>query len=68
MLNSVHFWSGGRSADAQYVAVSSQDGYCSLLAFGKDELGTRLSTSGNLFYLLNSCFSIPLLPEAPCAL
>lgn len=33
------------SADAQYVAVSSQDGYCSLLAFSKDELGTGLPTS-----------------------
>ncbi|KAG0572873.1 hypothetical protein KC19_VG131500 [Ceratodon purpureus] len=31
------------SADGRYVAVSSQDGYCSLLAFSKDELGTRLS-------------------------
>ncbi|KAG0596949.1 hypothetical protein M758_UG298400 [Ceratodon purpureus] len=35
-------WSG----DAQYVAVSSQDGYCSLLAFSKEELGTILSSSG----------------------
>ncbi|KAG0596954.1 hypothetical protein M758_UG298400 [Ceratodon purpureus] len=34
-------WSG----DAQYVAVSSQDGYCSLLAFSKEELGTILSSS-----------------------
>jgi hypothetical protein len=26
--------------------VSSQDGYCSLLALSKDELGTKLTTSG----------------------
>lgn len=51
-------WFVRRSADAQYVAVSSQDGYCSLLAFSKDELGTRLSTSGNLLSLLNSCLFV----------
>lgn len=32
------------SADAQYVAVSSQDGYCSLLIFHGNELGTKLSS------------------------
>ena len=51
------FRSACRSVDAQYVAVSSQDGYCSLLAFSKDELGTRLSTSGSTLPLLNSNIS-----------
>lgn len=33
------------SVDAKYVAVSSQDGYCSLMALSKDELGTKLTAS-----------------------
>ena len=39
-------WSHRRSGDAQYVAVSSQDGYCTLLAFSDDELGVQLPCSG----------------------
>lgn len=35
-----------RSSDAKYLAVSSQDGYCTLLEFENDELGSRVSLSG----------------------
>jgi hypothetical protein len=41
-------WSFGRSADGQYVAVSSQDGYCSLLAFSDAELGVQMPSNGTL--------------------
>jgi len=33
------------SADGQYVAVSSQDGYCSLLAFSDAELGVQMPSN-----------------------
>lgn len=35
-----------RSSDAKYLAVSSQDGYCTLLEFENNELGSRVSLSG----------------------
>lgn len=31
-----------RSPDGQFLAVSSYDGYCSVLAFDKGELGTAV--------------------------
>ncbi|XXG60792.1 hypothetical protein AAC387_Pa04g2617 [Persea americana] len=33
------------SSDAKYLAVSSQDGYCTLLEFENNELGSRVSLS-----------------------
>jgi hypothetical protein len=39
------------SADAQYVAVSSQDGYCSLFSFTDAELGVQMPCSGT--FLIN---------------
>ncbi|KAG9457244.1 hypothetical protein H6P81_001752 [Aristolochia fimbriata] len=33
------------SSDAKYLAMSSQDGYCTLLEFEDDELGTPVSTA-----------------------
>jgi hypothetical protein len=44
-------WSFDRSADAQYVAVSSQDGYCSLFSFTDAELGVQMPCSGT--FLIN---------------
>lgn len=35
-----------RSSDARYLASSSQDGYCTLLEFDGDELGTPIVLSG----------------------
>lgn len=38
-----------RSFDARYLALSSQDGYCTLVEFEKDELGQPSSSLGLLF-------------------
>lgn len=35
-----------RSPDAQYLALSSQDAYCTLVQFENNELGSVLSLSG----------------------
>ncbi|XP_044469281.1 chromatin assembly factor 1 subunit FAS2 isoform X2 [Mangifera indica] len=35
------------SPNSQYLAVSSQDGYCTLVEFENDELGLPISLSGN---------------------
>jgi hypothetical protein len=55
-------WSSGRSADGQYVAVSSQDGYCSLLAFSDAELGVQMPSNGT--FQIES----PPLPCSMCSL
>ncbi|GAV87154.1 WD40 domain-containing protein [Cephalotus follicularis] len=34
------------SSDGRYLALSSQDGYCTLVEFEKDELGSPISLSG----------------------
>lgn len=39
-----------RSPDGHYLALSSQDGYCTLLEFEHDELGSSVSLSGLLFF------------------
>ena len=39
-----------RSPDGHYLALSSQDGYCTLLEFEHDELGSPVSLSGLLFF------------------
>ncbi len=44
------FFPYSRSADARYLAVSSQDGYCTLLEFEKDELGVMVPLSGLLLF------------------
>ncbi|TYK00180.1 chromatin assembly factor 1 subunit FAS2 isoform X2 [Cucumis melo var. makuwa] len=36
------------SADAHYLALSSQDGYCTLVEFENDELGLPFALSGNV--------------------
>ncbi|GAV69429.1 LOW QUALITY PROTEIN: WD40 domain-containing protein, partial [Cephalotus follicularis] len=39
------------SSDGRYLALSSQDGYCTLVEFEKDELGSPISLSGLLLFL-----------------
>lgn len=50
-----------RSPDGRYLALSSQDGYCTLLEFEHEELGSPVSLSGLLFllfiYLFYHCLS-----------
>ncbi|XP_057416845.1 chromatin assembly factor 1 subunit FAS2 isoform X2 [Lotus japonicus] len=38
------------SPDARYLALSSQDGFCSLVEFENDELGSPFSLSGKVSY------------------
>ncbi|KAJ0040288.1 hypothetical protein Pint_27220 [Pistacia integerrima] len=48
------------SPNARYLALSSQDGYCTLVEFENDELGSPISLSGlqsSLHFLLFVCLS-----------
>lgn len=45
------FWFG-RSPDAKYLALSSQDGYCTLVEFDRDDLGSPFTISGLVVFLI----------------
>ena len=44
-----------RSSNAQYLALSSRDGYCTLIEFESNELGSPTSFAGLLLFLFY-CF------------
>lgn len=54
-----------RSPDGRYLALSSQDGYCTLLEFEHDELGSPVSLSGLLFFFTWFYFLLYFFPLSP---
>ena len=44
-----------RSSNAQYLALSSRDGYCTLVEFETNELGSPISSAGLMLFLFY-CF------------
>ncbi|XWS44741.1 hypothetical protein CRYUN_Cryun15aG0073400 [Craigia yunnanensis] len=51
------------SYDARYLALSSQDGYCTLVELEKDELGLPISLSGPKFMNIENKIPIVLKPD-----